>query len=103
MIFARYEPCINEPAKAKSLEFKSKLNVGDPFDLNLPKRTSVQRSYVPAHRSNDVAVSTSDNVFQLYHSGDTGLRQQTECDSVSVYTLQIIARTYKSISYYEAW
>lgn len=46
MIFARYEPCINEPAKAKSLEFKSKLNVGDPFDLNLPKRTSVQRSYV---------------------------------------------------------
>ena len=24
------------PAKAKSLEFKSKLNIGDPFDLNLP-------------------------------------------------------------------
>jgi hypothetical protein len=87
MIFARYEPCINEPAKAKSLEFKSKLNIGDPFDLNLPKRTSVWRSYQPTV-SMTWQYSQATNVFQIYHSGDTGLRQQsvTRC-SCSRYEL----------------
>ena len=55
MIFARHEPCINEPAKAKSLEFKSKLNIGDPFDLNLPKRTSVEvRTNPPFQRRGSI-------------------------------------------------